>query len=746
MKRRGGHSGGRGGRGGRRGGPPFKKFRSGSRGGFERRPPRAEREPVDDVTAQAPEDAEEAAEEEAVEVNPYQSLVEALMPTVRKTTKRLVSAAARAAPEGQPQRPARAQQQPDDSDAGPGPEDASESDGEASDTRSDAGEAAGSEDDAEASADAAEAGEDKDDEDGEDDEEAEAAVEQEEREHKLLDELDAEEREGFDAADEFCRWHSQQVPSEAEREAPRPAAQSWHSEALGTVVCEGERPAKRRWDEYRVKGRVAAQWEKTFREQHPARASGTPATRLQAELFPMLNSYRDVLYCGSTLARQQEIMQAYSLHLANHLLKQRDVTARTDAAIYTARQNRVAPEYEPDQGFTRAKALVISPFRSIAYKQINTFLEMLPPGQKTHVTKKAAFREQYYDDCEPPRTTKYQRPEEYYDLFSGNTDDCYVMGVCLTRQSVRLASDFYRADVIFASPLGLKLIIGDVGDRKRDYDFLSSVEMVIVDRADVIMMQNWEHILTVFSSLNLTPLNPHETDFSRVRKWFLESQGHLFRQNIIISSVAMPEINGLFNRYCHNIRPRIRIFPDVGEGSISLVAQNMRQIFQRVDCTSFQTAADDRFKYFVDQVLPQYKSSIHRGVAVYVASYFDYIRLRNYMKKEELEFSAIYEHADDKDVLKARAQFCQGRKIFLLLTERFHFYHRYQIRGIRSIIFYGLPQYGDYYPEFLNTIHNEDASSMAIYTPYEKLQLERIVGSSRAEKLLSSDKTTHLFC
>ena len=46
-----------------------------------------------------------------------------------------------------------------------------------------------------------------------------------------------------------------------------------------------------------------------------------------------------------------------------------------------------------------------------------------------------------------------------------------------------------------ASPLGLRMIIGGEGDKERDFDYLSSLEIIIVDQMDVFLMQNWDHLL-----------------------------------------------------------------------------------------------------------------------------------------------------------------------------------------------------------------------------------------------------------
>lgn len=61
---------------------------------------------------------------------------------------------------------------------------------------------------------------------------------------------------------------------------------------------------------------------------------------------------------------------------------------------------------------------------------------------------------------------------------------------------------------------------------------------------------------------------------------------------------------------------------------------------------------------------------------IYVPSYFDYVRLRNHMKKEELNFASISEYSGKAEVSRARNFFRRGDKHFVLFTERFHFYKR----------------------------------------------------------------------
>ena len=71
------------------------------------------------------------------------------------------------------------------------------------------------------------------------------------------------------------------------------------------------------------------------------------------------------------------------------------------------------------------------------------------------------------------------------------------VGVAILQRSIRLYAPFYSSDILIASPLGLRTIIGGEGEKKRDFDFLSSIELLIIDQADIYLMQNWEHVLVM---------------------------------------------------------------------------------------------------------------------------------------------------------------------------------------------------------------------------------------------------------
>lgn len=71
------------------------------------------------------------------------------------------------------------------------------------------------------------------------------------------------------------------------------------------------------------------------------------------------------------------------------------------------------------------------------------------------------------------------------------------------------------------------------------------------------------------------------------------------------------------------------------------------------------------------------------GQLIFVPSYFDYVRLRNFLKEEEAHFAGLSEYAAPKEAARGRSLFADGRLRLALLTERSHFYHRARVRGVK---------------------------------------------------------------
>jgi len=261
-------------------------------------------------------------------------------------------------------------------------------------------------------------------------------------------------------------------------------------------------------------------------------------------------------------------------------------------------------------------------------------------------------------------------------------------------------------------------------------------------------------------------------------------------------------------------------------GTVTNVIPEVRQIFHRIPADSATTAPDARFKFFCENLLPQIANSTDRSAnqnrtMIFVPSYFDYVRIRNILTDKEASYSAcceyvafltrtgrfgwchspaavcwtdrhglldllvsccVHRYTPDANVSRARADFFHDRVDVLLYTERFHFYRRYRIRGIRHILFYAPPTTPHVYPEMLNLLQEasdrseavscvvrrasacvcEDhaltttcavrtracmcAQQQVLFSKYDALSLERVVGTDRAARMIRSDRSMFMLC
>merc|ERR1739838_793220 len=176
------------------------------------------------------------------------------------------------------------------------------------------------------------------------------------------------------------------------------------------------------------------------------------------------------------------------------------------------------------------------------------------------VSYRKRFEREYGSDAELEKAKKEKnRPVDFKRIFSGNTDECFRIGISFLTKAIRLYAPFYSSDIIVASPLGLRKIIGTEDDSRKEYDFMSSIEMCIIDHADYILMQNWMHLNHVMNHLNLQPKEAHDCDFSRVRLWAAEGKSAQYRQTIVLSHSENDLFGALIKQHGKNYRGRVEL-------------------------------------------------------------------------------------------------------------------------------------------------------------------------------------------
>lgn len=333
----------------------------------------------------------------------------------------------------------------------------------------------------------------------------------------------------------------------------------------------------------------------------------------------------------------------------------------------------------------------------------------------------------------------------------------FRLGLKFTRKTVKLFSQFYNSDIIFASPLGLRMVIGDENDKKRDYDFLSSVELVVVDQADALLMQNWDHVEHVFKHLNQIPKDAHGCDFGRVRNWYLDTNARYLRQTVVLSQFITPELNSLFTNHMRNIGGRAKT-QATHTGSMTDLGLRVRQVpphppplntplltkqtFSRFDSLTPTTDPDARFKYFTTALVPAIlRSASTGGTLIFIPSYFDFVRVRNHMDNLAISVGSISEETPVSAVARARSHFLTGRHSVLLYTGRAHHFRRYVLRGATNVVFYALPDNPVFYSEvaggfLLRTVGDgrvepDRCRVKVLFSRWDAMKLERVVGSGR---------------
>ncbi|XP_049848992.1 uncharacterized protein LOC126317001 [Schistocerca gregaria] len=516
-------------------------------------------------------------------------------------------------------------------------------------------------------------------------------------------------------------------------------------------------------------------------------------TKLQSELFRILTGYVDTLWASRIGIDRLESMSVVALHVVDHVLnaqsqirshsavlarrgeerrsviqalkrlrastgaqsdqmeamrdlpaelsmRWRGMTEREDLIKeLQAHLDREEEEYR-DQGFTRPKVLVLLPMRNAAMQFVELVLKLVSKTGRSQVVNKRKFFDEYFCADFVPRSNK---SELWHALFQGSTDDVFRLGISFAPRHVVLYSDFYVSDIIVASPLGLRL---SIQNNDHDTDYLSSIEIAVVDSYNVLLMQNWDHVKWVFDRLSKIPSSPDRTDFGRVRPYYLNDQAAYYRQTVMLGNYVNADVNALFNRTLKNARGKVRIHSlELERGCIDRVTSFARQVFYRLDVDSHDKAAETRLDYFKSHLYRQITSEWSAGTLIFIPCYFDYVQIRNFFKKQlqdDAEFVASCEYTKEWELARNQRYFKKGKSQIMLYTERLYFYKGDPVVGVKNILFYAPPFHAHYYAELVNMVP-QDGVCCTLYSRYDLLQMEPIIGKSQTKEMLRNSKKVH---
>ena len=445
-----------------------------------------------------------------------------------------------------------------------------------------------------------------------------------------------------------------------------------------------------------------------------------------------------------------------------------------------------------DQGITKPKVLILAPFKQNALEIVANFQDFLKykpsPSSDSyksyHFHNKAKFQIDY--EIDQDTETPYSK---------GNLNDNFILGIQLRNKSIKLYSSFYQSDIIIASPLALKKVLSNKNDednvknaKKYDFDFLSSIQICVVDSVEHIYMQNLEFLIHVLNHLNEKPKELRDVNINRIYGFqvaskennsdgdsdpFLNTKSK--RQLIFNSSISNPIITSIFNKFSTSSRGQVIVKrtdnskhlnnnkfgvlskinselsrkileSDHGNGKIS--GDSLVYMFKRLKNEPNTSESDERLLNFHKHILKDIRALKQSNVLIFIPDYYDYVRIKKLMA-DRLEndpgdtFTELTEYDSITKQKLARKSFALGESKILLLTERSYYYFKRlpPNKTIKRLVFYGLPNFEEYFYEICSKIEvDEDSFVNCCFSRKEFDQLSGIVGKKKAVEMVGSKK------
>ncbi|BFU19749.1 hypothetical protein EHI8A_162370 [Entamoeba histolytica HM-1:IMSS-B] len=395
-----------------------------------------------------------------------------------------------------------------------------------------------------------------------------------------------------------------------------------------------------------------------------------------------------------------------------------------------------------DMGLVKPSVLVLFPFKTPAIIFIKTLLTIFGNQFQQNIANEERFAQEFRD---VPLEIKTMKPKEFYQIFEGNEDDCFRVGVKFGMNGVHFYSNFYESDLIIASPLGIKTFIAK-SNNGEGQDILSSIKVLYLESIDTMEMQNISHLIEIIKKCNKIPMKQHATDIRRVYEHEINEKGGYYRQTIIYSRYQTPLLNSVI-RLCLN-NHIIQISERTIKGTLSQMIRTIPITFYKYKATTPMNSPDERFEYFTKIFLQGYSDGIKSKTLLYIPSYFDYLRIKQYLNTENFRCICLCEYSSTKAISSARSRFYhEDEWEFFVITERFHFFNRFRIKGIQHLLFYEVPTPTHYVAEFINMIPGSvnDASVHILYNHMDTSRLRSLVGDERAAYLMTTEQNKHTF-
>ena len=489
---------------------------------------------------------------------------------------------------------------------------------------------------------------------------------------------------------------------------------------------------------------------------------GTEFSDLDQELLGNLMNDRDVIVTSEAFhkcARSTYLM--VSAHALSHVLH------KCWRVEKNSKKLRKRPDMElRDQGPNRARVLWLAPFRANAYEVIRNWVTVLNIEEPDGNLK--SFLEEYEGQDE--RNEHSKNWEDWRrELFKGHYDDAnyddFIIGVTFYHgrfklQFIRNAESLCGVDVIIASPLALSRI--SAADKKsnriRDkflraqaeqadqessetelvpvMDFLTGIEMLVVDRIDALAMQNWYNCCDIVSRVSSPAIATVSADINRIEEKFLTPESACAaRQNILLAgSIMMDEYLSLPLRHDRVVR--------VGTTESSGIALH-KALKLKIKQQFFIRVPGCLLDHFKSTFWKEVGNEI-RQLIVVVADTEQLAPLLEFFDEEGIVDCCLSETTLSDIGGKRRKQMKSTLKSFregdirvIVVTERLLWYQRIRITGGRHVVFFGAPKTDSVYSDILADIQDPmRCSSTCIFKADERTALERIVGSKNIDRLV----------